>query len=238
MQQPPAPPPAPPPPSVEISHEPAHGKVGEHDRLDFGAGGYINAYPFWPPRGEPTFLVIHYNNGDTVWGEPSYSAPDCPDFTHCRRATFRINPTWKNGEPHGQLYEVVTLDGRPVLNSVVLQVIDPQTTTTAYVVSDHGVWFAGASLRDIFAQSQAAKATGQQAAPSATPVSQGADSGSAWAAGAQAFGSALGVTMAAAFALGAAYLEAREQNLAYRAQSIPLSCTTTHTGVFWNTRCQ
>jgi hypothetical protein len=75
--------------------------VGEYDRLDFSSGNFINAYPYWPPRGPLNFLVIHYNNGDTIWGEPSYGAPDCPDFTHCRRATFRINPTWQKGVPQG-----------------------------------------------------------------------------------------------------------------------------------------
>jgi hypothetical protein len=211
--------------------------VGEHDRLDFGAGGYINAYPFWPPRGEPTFLVIHYNNGDTVWGEPSYGAPDCPDFTHCRRATFRINPTWKNGEPRGQLYEAVALDGMPVLNSVLLQVIDSHTRGIVYLGFNQGTWLAAPDLRALAAKAQVVQQATVQPTSTA-PIVQHGETSSAFATGAQAFGSALGVTMAAAFALGAVYLEAREQNLAYHAQSVPLSCTTTHTGVFWNTRCQ
>jgi tetratricopeptide (TPR) repeat protein len=109
-----------------VVHLPARGCVGEHDALFLANGGFINFYPHAPPY-RFDHLAIHYTDGNVIWGQPLYGSPDCLDAPRCRRAAFRLNPSWQRCVPSGHLYEVVTLDGRPVLDSGLLQVIDPAT---------------------------------------------------------------------------------------------------------------
>jgi hypothetical protein len=227
---------APAAPRITLSHGPGHGCGSEHDSLNFPNGNHINFHPYAPPY-RFDHLVIHYENGDSIWGKPSYNSTDCPDSSTCQRATFILNPTWNKCVPNGHLYEVVTLDGRPVLDSSLLQVIDPQTRAIVYLTFSNGTWFAApdlASLADQVRQAQgpsqtAPTAQGTQAAPVGHPYLQ---------AGAQAFGAALGVTLAAALALGTAYLVARQQNLNYRAsQPHPFTCTSSYVGSYWTTNC-
>jgi CHAT domain-containing protein len=58
---------------------------------------------------------------------PTYSSPDCPDSSRCQRASIRLNPTWRVCIPSGHTYEIHTLDGRPVLDSNLVELIDPAT---------------------------------------------------------------------------------------------------------------
>src|SRR5208283_2555563 len=199
------------PVAPSVSHVAGSGCVGDHDTVDFGPNGFINAYPAWPPNGTPDHLVIHYSNGDNIWGKPSYGAANSQDYKHCQRATFMINPTWKHCVAVGQLLEVVTLGGMPVLESSLLQITDTQTSRTVYLGFSRGTWYAGPSVTAVAAQAQ-------QAANQQTGQSNPTSGNSAVASGAQAFGAAVGVALSAALALGVVYLAARGQNLSYQAQ--------------------
>lgn len=116
-------------PSSSNMHVAAQGCDGEHDRLISPNGNILDFYPFAPPY-PSSQLVIHYVDNETVWGKPSYGSPDCPDSSRCRRATFRLNPIWHSCVPSGHVYELVALDGQPVLKSTLLQVLDPTTKVT------------------------------------------------------------------------------------------------------------
>jgi tetratricopeptide (TPR) repeat protein len=107
-------------------HLAAQGCDGEHDRLISPNGNILDFYPFAPPY-PFSHLVIHYADNETVWGKPSYGSADCPDSSRCRRATFQLNPIWHSCVPNGHVYEVLTLDGQPILKSTLLQVLDPTT---------------------------------------------------------------------------------------------------------------
>ena len=107
-------------------HVASHGCLGEHDALISTNGSRIEFYPYAPPY-RFDHLLIHYADGDEVWGQPSYTSVDCPDSNRCQRAIFRLNPVWQACVPTGHLYEVRALDNRPVLLSSVLQVIDLTT---------------------------------------------------------------------------------------------------------------
>jgi len=233
---------APAAPSVTVSHWPARGCAGAHDMVDFGPGGYINAYPGWPPNAQPDHIVIHYPNGDSIWGKPAYGTPDCADYMHCQRATFVIDPKWNKCVPAGHLLEVVTLDGQPVLDSSLLQIVDPNSQRTVYLAFANNTWYAGPSVTGVVAQARQAV---QHAA--AAPAAM-ASNGSASQTGAQAFGIAFGVALAAALALGVVYLAARQQSLDYSAQvqqenlnymaaTQPVHCSSTWAGSIWVTNC-
>ncbi len=235
---PPAPPSVP-TSSVTVSHWPAHGCAGEHDMVSFGPNLYINAYPNWPPAGKPGHLVLHYANGDVIWGKPSYGAANCQTYETCQRATFIVNPIYQKCVPTGRTLEVVTLDGRPVLESSLL-INDPQTKSTFYIAFANGVMVAGPDLSNLAAQLQSVQAQAAQAAASQGTI--GSQPG--W----QAFGAALGITLGAALALGITYLAARQQSLDYAAQTQqeqlnymaatrPINCRSFWAGSTWVTRC-
>lgn len=225
-----------PAPRVHVSHSPGQGCEGEHDAVEFSNGNYINFYPQAAPY-RFDHLVLHYKNGDAIWGKPSYGSPDCLDSPRCQRATFISNPTWQKCAPQGHLLEVLTLDGRPVLNSSLLQVTDPQTKGTVYLTFSNGAWFAGPDLASLAAQIKQAQTATQvsQAGPTAQPAVVGHPY---LQEGAQALGTALGVTLAAALALTVVYLGARQQNLNYMAsQPRPYTCTSSYVGSYWTTNC-
>ncbi len=114
------------PQSGFLNHVPARGCWNEHDAFVAPNGNRIEFYPYkYPYRFD--HLLIHYANGDEIWGQPTYSLPDCPDSNRCHSASLRLNPTWRACVPSGHLYEIHTLDGRPVLMSSLFQVIDPAT---------------------------------------------------------------------------------------------------------------
>lgn len=124
-----------------ITHFEASGCNGEHDTISL-TGEHIDAYPGWPPKAQPEHIVLHYDNGTSIWGKPSYGSPDCSEFATCRRATFILNPSWNQCTPQGPDYEVLTLDGNPVLHSSLLQIIDPATMKTTYLGFGCGRAFA------------------------------------------------------------------------------------------------
>jgi hypothetical protein len=213
-----------------VSHVAASGCVGDHDSLNFGPSGFtIDAYPAWPPNGTPDHLVIHYSNGDTIWGKPSYGAANCQDYEHCQRATFMMNPTWNKCVAVGQLLEVVTLDGMPVLESSLLQITDTQTSRTVYLGLSRGTWYAGPSVTAVASQAQQAVSQTSQS-PSPTPAS--GDEHPYLKAGVQVVTG----TLAAVLVLGMAYLDYRAQvQSSYNANNI--SCTSSEMGNSWYTNC-
>jgi len=217
-----------------IEHSAAKGCRGEHDTV-YLAGCHINAYPVWPPNAQPEHIVLHYDNsGEVIWGKPSYGAPECTDYMTCRRATFILNPTWNQCTPQGHLFEVITLDGKPVLESSLLQIIDPTTRGTAYVAFACGRGFAGPSVTSVADQIQRSGCFSGAAPTQAAPqLSQDHPFLNAAV-------QAVGMTLAAAAVLGTAYFEYRAAAAEARAQTTytaPVCCTTIQVGQMWQTTC-
>ena len=121
-----APQPAPSPQSGPRIHMAARGCWSEHDAFIFPNGNRIEFYPYAPPY-RFDHLLIHFANGDEIWGQPRYASPDCPNSNRCQSASLRLNPAWQACVPSGHLYEIRTLDGRPVLMSSLFQVTDTAT---------------------------------------------------------------------------------------------------------------
>ena len=208
------------------SHVTAQGRMGEHDVVQFQSG-YINAYPEWARLDH---LVIHYNNGTTVWGKPSYG-PDCADAYTCRRARFRVNGG-------GKILEAVTLDGRPVLQSALLQINDPGAAITFYLLNVPPNWFAGPDLPSVVAQAKQAQAQQiQQQQPQAQAPQPSSGGHPYLSAAATVFGAALG----AALVLATAYVAAREQSIQSSQQSLqamqPTTCYGRAQGSGYLTTC-
>ena len=203
-----------PPVAPVTTHFAASGCAGEHDTLSL-PGGLINAYPAWPPNAQPEHIVLHYNNGTTVWGKASYGSADCTDYMSCRRATFILNPAWKQCAPQGHVYEVVTLDGEPVLESGLLQVIDPPTKATVYIGFACARGFAGQSVTSLIDQIRQSGCLSQASAASAA----GAPAGQGGHPYLKAAVEVIGVTLAAAAVLGTAYFGYRASMASAQAES-------------------
>ncbi|GEM_PF-2624454 len=243
-----------------IEHWAARGCRGEHDTL-YLPWGHINAYPGFPPRAQPDFIVLHYETGDVIWGKPSYQTPQCPDFATCRRATFILNPAWNQCSPIGHLYEVETLDGHPVLESSLLWVTDTSTQSRVFIAFACGRGIAGPDLASVVSQAQQ---SGCLAAPSRIQASSALPSGSM----SQdhpylnAAVSVIGIALVAAAEVGVAYFTYRTMAALSRQPAgiappyagarvsapgpLPLNphlarptvtCTTLQTGAVWNTTC-
>jgi hypothetical protein len=215
-------------PAVAVIHQPNQG-CGESDAWVFPNGNQVNFYPYAPPFNFDHLLIM-YAQGGTIWGKPSYGSPDCLNSSRCQRATFIADPVWQKCTPSGHLYEVVTLDGQPVLNSILLQIIDPQTKATVYLGFFGNTWFAGPNLMSIAGQVGQAQAATQQASQTTSgghPYLQ---------AGAQAVGTAFGIALAAALALAVVYLATRPQSYALP-QPRPYICTSRQIGSYWTTNC-
>ena len=72
-------------------HVPARGCWNEHDAFVFPNGNRIEFYPYaYPYRFD--HLLIHYANGDEIWGQPTYTSPDCPDSNRCQKAASPSEP--------------------------------------------------------------------------------------------------------------------------------------------------
>ena len=210
-------------------HEVAQGGVGEHDVVQFQSG-YIDAFPNWAHLDH---LVIHYNNGTTVWGKPTYG-PDCTDAYTCRRANFRVNGS-KN------TLQAVTLDGRPVLQSALLQINDNAKGITFYMLNAPPNWFAGPDLPSVIAQAKQAEA--QQAQP-AVQQSQPQALASQPTGGhpyLSAVGTVLGAALGAALVLATVYVAAREQSIQSSQRSLqamqPTTCYGRAQGSGYLTTC-
>jgi hypothetical protein len=229
-----------------ITHYAAVGCKGEHDTITL-PGGHINAYPASPPNAQPEHIVLHYDNGTTIWGKPSYGSPDCTNYMTCRRATFILNPAWSQCSPQGHLYEVATLDGKPVLDSSLLQVIDPPTKATVFIAFACGRGFAGPDLTSLISQAQQSGClqNGSQPTTQAT-ASSGQEEHPYLNAGV----TIIGIALATAAVLGVAYFgyraaaaNAQAQEAAAMNQQLitnrPVTCTTMQLGSeMWHTTCQ
>jgi hypothetical protein len=219
-----------PPFQPTIEHWAARGCKGEHDTINLAAG-HINAYPGWPPRAQPEFIVLHYDTGDVIWGKPSYQTPQCADFTTCRRATFILNPTWNQCSPSGHLYEVETFDGLPVLESSLLWVTDTSTQARVFIAFACGKALAGPDLASVANQ---ARQSGCLAASSGSQGSRALAPGSIPQVHPylKAAVSVVGTALVAAAVVGTAYFVYRTM----AAQS-SVACTTFQAGTMWNTYC-
>jgi hypothetical protein len=191
-----------------VSYSPASGCEGEHETVVL-PGAYINAYPSLPPKSEPDHLVLHLINGTTIWSKPLYGREDCADYISCRRATLALNPVWNQCTPHGVFYEVATVDGKPVLESNLWQVIEPTTKTSAYVGLTCNQGYASPSLSAV---SNRAAETGCLYPASSSPSSP--------------------MTVASAISLAATYFNYRA------AYQRPIRCVSEPlTGATRSTRC-
>jgi hypothetical protein len=230
-----------PPVQPTIQHYAAQGCRGEHDTL-YLAGGNINAYPGWPPNAQPEHIVLHYDNGETIWGKPLYGVPDCVDYMSCRRATFILNPTYAKCTAQGHVYEVATLDGKLVLESSLLQISDPATKGTVYVGFACGRGFAGPDVVSVVNQVQQSgcmSGSSQSQPPVASPTAASNQQTHPYL---NAAVEVVGIALVAAGVLGTAYFSYRAAQANAQAQeatySKPVFCTTTQVGRFWNTTCQ
>jgi hypothetical protein len=181
--------------------------------------GWMDAYPDWPNLDH---LMIHYSNGETIWGKPLYGTPNCANSYTCRQALFNINK--------GPILEVLTLDGKPVLDSSLLQITNPKTGGVVYLAVSGGRMFAGSDLQSLAQQvSQAQQSSQVSQSPSPTPSG---DEHPYLKAGVQIVTG----TLAAVLVLGMAYLDYRAQvQSSYNANNI--SCTSSEIGNFWYTNC-
>lgn len=213
-----------------IQNHTANGCQGEYETMD-QPGGHIDAYPGWPPRVQPDHIVVHYHNGPVIWEKPSYGGSQCGHFTACRRATFIANPTYAQCTAQGHLYEVIALDGKSVLDSRLLQIIDRAATSrTVDVAFACSRGFAGPDFPSIGARiSQAECMSGsiKHGMPlSAIPTVSTS----------QEHPYAKGMTLVAAAILGMAYFDHRT---AVSAQPTPVTCTTNQLGMTaWTTTCR
>jgi len=211
-----------------VEHHASSGCQGEYETIDLPAGG-IDAYPGWPPRVQPGHILIHYDNRAVLWGKPSYGSPECGHFNTCRRATFILNPTYTQCIAHGHVYEVTTLDGKPVLHSRLLQVIDPAGRRTVDVAFACGRGFAGPDFASIGARISQAGCTSASikhgmplSAIPAASISQGGPYSQ-------------GMTLAAGAVLSGAYFRYR----ATVAQPTRATCTTNQLNMTaWTTTCR
>jgi len=184
--------PAQPPPKVEatplaapiITHKMASGCGGPYD-LIYVPGVYLEPYPSLPPKAEPDHIVLHLNDGTTIWGKPDYGRKDCTDYINCRRATLVLNPAWNGCTPLGKFYELATVDGRLVFDSNSWQITEPATKSSAYVGFACGQGFAVPTLTTLSNQTAQSDCSAQSASPPP------------------------GTMVAAAMALGAAYFNYR-----------------------------
>jgi hypothetical protein len=182
----------PPPPKVEspplaapiVSKQPARGCETAHETV-YLPGVYIDAFPGLPPKAEPSHVVLHLSDGTTIWEKPHYGSEDCTDYLNCRRATLIPNPAWNHCSPEGISYEVVAVDGKPVLDASAWEITEPTSKISAYVGFACGQGFSGPSLSGV--SNQTAGADCLSRASAAPP----------------------GVTVAAALTLGAAYFNYR-----------------------------
>jgi hypothetical protein len=236
------------PPSVApvVTHFAASGCKGEHDTVSL-PGEHINAYPGWPPSAQPQHIVLHYDNGTSIWGKPSYGSPDCSDYMSCRRATFILNPAWNQCSPQGNVYEVLTLDGNPVLDSSLLQITDPRAKMSpAYIGFACGRGFAGPSVTSLVGQVQQSGCLSQAGSASAGAPAASGQGGHPYL---NAAVEVVGMTLAAAAVLGVAYFGYRASVANAEAQSTaamneqlyispPIHCMTNQlTDSMWSTSC-
>jgi hypothetical protein len=218
-----------------VQHYSANGCRGEHDTL-YLAGGHINAYPAFPPNAQPEHIVLHFDNGTVIWGKPSYGSPDCGSYASCQRATFILNSAFNQCSPRGNQYEVLSLDGKPVLDSSLLQIVDPKSKGTVYIAFTANRAFAAPNLTSLAAQvdqNSALSKGGQIQGAVASASGNGQPQEHPYL---EAGVAIAGMTLAAAAILGVAYFAFR----ASQAQAEPTYCTTTQTGTLiptWQTTC-
>ena len=185
------------------------------------SNGWMDAYPDWPNL---HYLIIQYSNGERIWGMPLYQSPNCANSYTCKQALFNINK--------GPVLEVLTLDGKPVLNSSLLQITNPKTGGVVYLAVSNGRMFAGPDLQSLAQQVSQAQQSASQAPQSASPPPPTGEEHPYLKAGVEVVTG----TLAAVLVLGMAYLDYRAQvQSSYNANNI--SCTSSEMGNFWYTNC-
>jgi hypothetical protein len=185
------------------------------------SNGWMDAYPDWPNLDH---LMIHYGNGETIWGKPLYGTPNCANSYTCRQALFNINK--------GPILEVLTLDGKPVLDSSLLQITYPKTGGVVYLAVSSGRMFAASDLQSLTQQVSQAQQSASQARQSASSTSGPGEEHPDLKAGVEVVTG----TLAAVLVLGMAYLDYRAQvRSSYNANNI--SCTSSEMGNSWYTNC-
>jgi putative sterol carrier protein len=120
--------------------------ASEHETLDFGRSGYLEAYPRYDESSER--IVIHYSGGDTMLVQQYCDLLEQEDSIICPRATMIVNPTWKACIPSGHVYNVIFIEGDGIATSQLIKITDPDTRRSLYVGfsnvgSSNRHWFAG-----------------------------------------------------------------------------------------------
>lgn len=183
--------------------------------------GWMDAYPDWPNL---HYLIIRYSNGERIWGMPLYQSPNCPDSNTCRQALFNVNK--------GPILEVLTLDGKPVLESSLWQITDPKTQRIVYVARSGSKMVAAPDLQSLAQQVSQPQQSAIQASQSPSPPPASGEEHPYLKAGVQIVEG----TLAAVLVLGTAYLNYRAQvQASYNANNF--SCTSSEMGNFWYTNC-
>ncbi|MGB8412598.1 MAG: hypothetical protein WCE23_07215 [Candidatus Binatus sp.] len=181
----------------------------------------MDAYPDWPNLDH---LMIHYSNGDTIWGKPLYGTSNCANSYTCRQALFNINK--------GPTLEVLRLDGKPVLNSSLMQITYPKTGGVFYIALSGGRMVAAPDLQSLAQKVGQAQQSASQAPQSPSPTPASGEEHPYLKAGVQIVEG----TLAAVLVLGMAYLNYRAQvQASYNANNF--SCTSSEMGNFWYTNC-
>jgi hypothetical protein len=191
-----------------VGHNAANGCDGAHETI-YLPGAYIDAYPSLPPRAEPDHIVLHLNDGTTIWAKPNYGGEDCRDYMNCRRATLVLNPAWNRCAPRGTFYEVATVDGSLLLESSFWEITEPTKKASAYVGFACGQGFAGPDLTGVSNQTMKSGCSSQAPTSSST-----------------------GMTIAAAMALCVTYFSYQA------AYDRTVHCVTNElNGTTWSTKC-